>query len=126
VGLYRQRLEQVELWIVFVITMMLNVFLDDLGCHFVAHSSGKVAILPPSPPQSCFLTWGCSRKIARALRLLKRVTTWVMDKGGGKEQKICTWSWLTSISSPSLRFFDADVTGLSNLLEQFCHSLTHR
>src|SRR5712691_13350193 len=45
--------------------------------------------------------------MARALKLLNRVTTCVMEYRGGKEQKIWTWSGLTSISSMVMSYCSA-------------------
>ena len=43
------------------------------------------------------MTRGNSQKMARARKLLNRVTTYAMEYRGGKEQKIWTWSGLTNL-----------------------------
>lgn len=50
---------------------------------------------------------GNARKIARALKLSKQVTTWATERRGGEEQTIWTWSGLTPISSRAMSYCSA-------------------
>ena len=87
--------------------MMLDISADDLRRDLITYRTSKIAIFPKFPaPEATLHSWELT-KMARALKLLNRVTTCAIEYRGGKEQKIWTWSGLTSISSMVMSYCSA-------------------
>lgn len=50
--------EKVKLRVVSLFLVMLDVFLNDFGCHFIAYSANKVAVFPEFSTPQLFLDFG--------------------------------------------------------------------
>ena len=99
--------------------MMLNVFPDDLSRHFVSHRSGEVAFFPELTALQLSLDLWVLLEDGSRTQALKACHHWGNGQTWWKGTKDMHAVWT------HFHFFDNDVTGFSNLLQQLLHPLSN-